>query len=93
MIDARISHNEHGIHIHLRLLYGKQEFTFTNNDGPGMNWDAVLAQHIMQELENKVERMRKKAYNLGWEDAKKKRKKKTIFNVCFNSHDDPAWED
>ena len=44
----------------------------------------LLMRHINKLLDDSVEQAHREAYNLGWADAKSKRRKKTHFSISFS---------
>ena len=63
-------------------------FSFTCAD---QEYAALLTVHLEEELEGLVRSIRMSAYDLGWEDAKKRRRKKTIFWGWLARRRDFAW--
>ena len=92
MIEVQIKRDSDGVEIGLSIN-GAAPFWFSNTDGPDSNWDCLLRDSFERELATREAWNREAAYTLGWNDAKKKRKKKTNFNDCFNALEDLAWED
>jgi len=94
MLEIEFRQNKNGLHIGVRVNYKEEPFWFTlNEETNASKWLKLIYYRLWEELERHVENDRATMYNLGWEDAKKKRKKKVNFNVCFNSKEDLAWED
>jgi len=90
-MKVQIKRNSGGVHIGVQVDEASGYIWFTNNDSSSTPWDEILESSIWKNLEEHVERDRRRLYNLGWKDAKKKEKKKTEFSVCFNSTDYLAW--
>ncbi|MFW6039286.1 MAG: hypothetical protein ACOC9P_02285 [bacterium] len=55
--------------------------------GHSPNHAELLARHLCSELSEQMERMKREAYNAGWNDKAKKRRKRTHF--CGDMDHDP----
>lgn len=50
----------------------------------------LLTEHINEAFRRRTKRLVQQAYELGWEDAKKRRRKKQNFTECWES-EELAW--
>lgn len=77
----KISHEENNVVIQATLTV-KYDLNFRLERNSIL--DAILLKNqIQKDLDARIEKIRKDAYNLGWKDAKSKREKKKR-NFCDN---------
>lgn len=67
-------------------------FVFTHDAGHAA-YAALLQSNLQKQFWDLMERARKDAYNLGWQDAKRKHRKRDTFNLDPSTakHDEIAW--
>lgn len=92
-MEIDITRDDEGVVI--LVTPGKVEapFEFRLDEGPGINWDEMLVDYLTRCLAERIEEDRRDLYEEGWEDAKKRKKKKTQFSSCINEYEQRAWED
>lgn len=67
----------------IRIEYGGNHIDYVRSSATEFEAE-VLCDAIRRAMDERIESIRRRAYEDGWKDAKTKQKKKTHFNTCIN---------
>lgn len=74
--------------VFIRVCCGKDVVTFWSEGQIPVVAARALEEAIDRHMENRIKAIRRHAYNHGWQDAKRRERKKTEFYNCLNG--DPS---